>query len=320
MLILIADDDRITRRLLERAVTQLGNRCIAAEDGEQAWELFQEHNPEVVISDWMMPRLDGIDLCRRIRDNPGSGYPYFILLTSLTAKEDALLGMQAGADDYLRKPLDVDELNLRLIAARRVTALHRKLTEQKIALEELNQEFYQDGRIDPLTGIGNRRMMSEEMSQMHSQFRRYDRTYAVALFDIDFFKKYNDTCGHPAGDETLRSVAKAFTEESRAGDSVFRYGGEEFLALLPAQTLEGAEIAADRLRRAVEALEVPHPGKTPAGIVTVSSGVAVLSSGEDLSEDQLIERADQALYQAKQGGRNQVVCWKADESPEATEA
>lgn len=309
MKIVIAEDDLVSRKLLERAVTKLGYPCHVASDGEEAWELYEKHAPEVIISDWMMPRLDGIDLCRRLRESQGSGYTYFILLTSLTDKEDRLRGMQAGADDYLTKPLDLDELQLRMIAARRITALHKKLARQATELERINLALYEDGRVDSLTQIGNRRMMEENLERVHAECRRYDRHFAVALFDIDFFKKYNDTCGHPAGDETLRAVAGALSEGCRAEDSVYRYGGEEFLAVLPGQDLKTGVLAAERLRSRVEALGLPHPGKTPPGTVTVSGGVACSTGASDLDAVAMVERADQALYQAKESGRNRVLPW-----------
>ena len=217
MRIVIAEDDLVSRKLIERAVTQLGHSCMTAEDGEAAWKLIEDHQPDAVISDWMMPRLDGIGLCRRLRsheENAG-GYTYFVLLTSLSEQADRLRGMQSGADDYLTKPLDPNELQLRLICARRVTALHLKIERQQEELERLNRSYYEDGRIDQLTGIGNRRMMEEDLDRIHAQVVRYGHRYAVVLFDIDYFKKYNDTCGHPAGDETLRAVAAALKAGGR---------------------------------------------------------------------------------------------------------
>ena len=308
MLVLIAEDDAVSRRILQRSVERLGHGVLLAEDGEQAWELYRELNPEVVISDWVMPRLDGLALCSRVRANPLDAYPYFILLTSRTEKQHRLEGMQAGADDYLTKPLDPDDLALRLIAARRATALHRKLIEQTAELERLSEKLFRDGRRDALTGIGNRRGMEEELKRLGARSVRYGRTFAVALIDIDHFKRYNDTCGHPAGDETLRAVARTLSEQSRTGDSVFRYGGEEFLAVFPEQTVEGAREAAERMRARIVDLSIPHPGKNPPGPVTVSAGVACGFAAE-VPVDELIRRADSALYAAKQAGRNQVSVW-----------
>lgn len=311
MRIVIAEDDLVSRKLIERAVTNLGHSCMTAEDGEEAWKLIQDHQPDAVISDWMMPRLDGLGLCRRVRtyEEEHGGYTYFVLLTSLSEQTDRLRGMQAGADDYLTKPLDPDELQLRLICARRITALHLKLARQQEELERLNRSYYEDGRIDQLTGIGNRRMMEEDLERIHAQGTRYGHRYAIALFDIDFFKKYNDTCGHPAGDETLRAVAAALRAAGRKGDVIYRYGGEEFLALFPGQDEETGWLAADRLRVQVEAMMLPHPGKTPPGTVTVSGGITAHVGGEEMDHLALVERADRALYLAKESGRNRVASW-----------
>lgn len=313
MRIVIAEDDLVSRKLIERAVTHLGHSCMTAENGEEAWKLIQAHRPDAVISDWMMPQLDGLGLCRRLRaqEEESGGYTYFVLLTSLSEQTDRLRGMQSGADDYLTKPLDPNELQLRLICARRVTALHLKIERQQEELERLNRSYYEDGRVDQLTGIGNRRMMEEDLERLHAQALRYGHRYALVLFDIDYFKKYNDTCGHPAGDETLRAVAAAFRAGARKGDVIYRYGGEEFLALLPGQNEAAGLIAANRLREQVEAMLLPHPGKTPPGTVTVSGGVASHEGDEGLTTSELIERADQALYLAKESGRNQVKTWEA---------
>ena len=311
MRIVIAEDDLVSRKLIERAVTQLGHSCMTAEDGEAAWKLIEAHQPDAVISDWMMPRLDGLGLCRRLRahEEKSGGYTYFVLLTSLSEQTDRLRGMQSGADDYLTKPLDPNELQLRLICARRITALHLKIERQQEELESLNRSYYEDGRIDQLTGIGNRRMMEEDLDRIHAQVVRYGHQYAVVLFDIDYFKKYNDTCGHPAGDETLRTVAAALKAAGRKGDVIYRYGGEEFLALLPGQNETTGMIAAERLKGQVEAMMLPHPGKTPPGMVTVSGGIAAHGGDEEKSAAEIIERADRALYTAKESGRNRVKAW-----------
>jgi two-component system cell cycle response regulator len=321
MRIVIAEDDLVSRKLLDRAVTALGHSCMVSEDGEAAWKLIQDHQPDAIISDWMMPKLDGLGLCRRLRahEEKSGGYTYFVLLTSLSEQTDRLRGMQAGADDYLTKPLDPDELQLRLICARRITALHLKLARQQEELERLNRSYYEDGRIDQLTGIGNRRMMEEDLDRISAQGARYGHGYAVALFDIDFFKKYNDTCGHPAGDETLRAVAAALRAAGRRGDVIYRYGGEEFLALLPGQDEVSGRLAADRLRVQVEAMMLPHPGTSPPSTVTVSGGIAAHAAGIELEPAEIIERADRALYLAKETGRNKVANWTEAEAADGAD-
>jgi two-component system, cell cycle response regulator len=309
--VLIAEDDTISRMILKRAVEKFGHECLAAEDGEKAWELYQNtEEVDVIISDWMMPGIDGPEFCRRVRAMNTGLYTFFIFLTSLGDKEHLLEGMQAGADDYLAKPLDREQLQVRLIAASRVNSLHRQLNKQKDELEKLNRELYITARRDPLTLLGNRLQLQEDLDTLSAQAERYGHSYCAMLCDIDFFKPYNDTYGHLAGDEVLKKVAKVISENLRTGDQAYRYGGEEFLILLPEQTLESAKLVAERLRRSVEDLMLPHEAKTPPGVLTISLGLAVLSAYEKKHVEELLKEADDALYRAKEAGRNKVVLYK----------
>jgi two-component system, cell cycle response regulator len=303
--ILIAEDDAVSRTILRRAVEKLGHECLAASDGEEAWGLYKE-NPDidVIISDWMMPGVDGLELCRRVRGDGRDGYTYFIFLTALGDREHLLQGLEAGADDYLSKPLDRDELGMRLTSALRVTELHRRLAFQNGELEKLNRMLFEQSRQDPLTSLGNRLRLREDLQVLQSRTERYGHSYAVALCDVDFFKAYNDRYGHLAGDDVLRQVAAAISSGLRGGDAAYRYGGEEFLIVLPEQGAEDAAATTDRLRRAVEDLGIPHADGTPRGVVTISAGVAMSAEAEDA--DALLKAADTALYAAKEAGRNRV--------------
>jgi diguanylate cyclase (GGDEF)-like protein len=305
MKILIADDSPTPRLMLQRELEGLGHECIVAHDGTEAWELFQGSGVDVVISDWMMPGMDGDEFCRRVRADHDAPYAYFILHTSLEDLRHVIQGMQAGADDYLTKPFQRDQLATRLIAADRITALQRRLGSQQAELERLNAMLFEDSRHDRLTGLGNRRRMDEDLERLSEQARRYARPFAVVLFDVDRFKQYNDSAGHAAGDEVLRSVAATLLEQCRSGDAAYRYGGEELLVVLPEQDLETAGMAAERMRAAVEAMAIPHPGLAPPAVVTVSGGIACLDSDDTLTT--LLGGADAALYQAKKAGRNQIV-------------
>jgi two-component system cell cycle response regulator len=305
MRILIADDSPTPRLMLQRELEGLGHECIVATDGAQAWEMFQGSGVDVVISDWMMPEMDGDELCRRVRADPDAPYAYFILHTSLEDLKHVVQGMQAGADDYLTKPFQRDQLATRLIAADRITAVHRRLASQQVELERLNKLLFEDSRHDRLTGLGNRRRLDEDLERLADQARRYEHSTAVVLFDVDRFKQFNDSAGHAAGDEVLRSVAAALAEQCRSGDAAYRYGGEELLVAFPEQDLQCATIAAERMRAAIEALGIAHPGMTPPGVVTVSGGVACL--GRDETVVSLLGRADAALYRAKEEGRNRIV-------------
>lgn len=312
MKILVAEDDDVSRFMTVKAVQALGYECIAADDGESAWQLYQREGADTVVSDWMMPGMDGIELCKRIRRMDDRAYTYFIILTALSEREYRLEGMRAGADDYLAKPLDRDELHLRLIAAQRVTTLHHKLQEQARELERLNREFFESGRVDALTGIANRLRMQEDLRAVAARIERFGDGFSLALFDIDHFKLYNDTLGHVAGDDVLRSVARALAGACRSGDTVYRYGGEEFLAILGTPNVELAAIIVDRMRAAVEACGIAHPKSVTSPNVTVSAGVASLLAGGSGTVDDALRRADVALFRAKQQGRNHLVVHTAD--------
>jgi two-component system cell cycle response regulator len=306
MRVLIAEDDAVSRLILKRAVETLGHECLVATDGTEAWELFRANDVDVVISDWMMPGLDGLELCRRIREQPGSVYTYFVLLTALSERRDFLTGMQAGADDYLTKPLDRDELSVRLLAADRITSLHRRLAEQNAELERLNRMVAESARTDPLTGLGNRLRLREDLDALQARVERYGHSYALVLYDVDHFKAYNDRYGHLAGDRVLFQVAAALEKECRRGDGPYRFGGEEFLVVLPEQDAERAMIAVERVRQAIIALGIPHEDSQPSGVVTISAGVAILRPGESRSYEEVVREADEALYRAKRQGRNRA--------------
>ena len=304
MKILIADDSPTPRLMLQRELESLGHECIVAHDGTEAWEMFQGSGVDVVISDWMMPGMDGDEFCRRVRLDQDAPYAYFILHTSLEDLKHVVQGMQAGADDYLTKPFQRDQLATRLIAADRITAVHRQLSAQQAELERLNSMLFEDSRHDRLTGLGNRRRLDEDLERLSEQAVRYGHRLSVVLFDVDRFKQYNDTAGHAAGDEVLRSVADTLVRQCRSGDAAYRYGGEELLVAFPEQDVETATIASERMRSAIEAMAIPHPGLAPGAVITVSGGVACLDSAEDLSG--LLGRADAALYMAKEAGRNRI--------------
>jgi diguanylate cyclase (GGDEF)-like protein len=288
MRVLCVEDDPISLRILAAAVRKLGHECEVAPDGEQAWAMFQARQPDVVISDWSMPVVDGLELCRRVRSKDSGTYAYFVFMTVHEDKSSFLAGMRAGADDYLVKPIDLEGLEARLIAASRVMALHHRLVEA--------------ARTDALTGVGNRLRLRDDLRAVYANVERYQQRCAGALCDVDNFKRFNDTHGHVAGDEALVSVAQTIASELRAGDTVYRYGGEELLVLFSGQSIEGARIPAERLRAAVEA-------KTR---VTVSIGLAEIRASDAPRLDLWIARADEALYRAKAGGRNRVCVADAD--------
>ncbi len=298
MRVLVVDDDPVCRLLLDAMVRSFGHECLVAADGSQAWQLLHGEPVDVLVADRDMPGLDGLRLCRMVRSELISRHVYVILATSFGSVDQAREGMLAGADDYLVKPTLPSDLELRLIAAERVTALHRRTREAHEELRTL-------ARRDPLTGLGNRRLLAEDLVVVADQMRRYGRRCAVAMLDIDRFKTYNDEFGHQRGDEVLRSVARVVLALSRVGDMYYRYGGEEFLCLYPEQSTAGALAAVERLRAGVARLALPGPSAAAGGIVTLSAGVAEIDPG-DADPHRAITAADRAMYEAKRLGRNRV--------------
>jgi two-component system cell cycle response regulator len=310
--VLIAEDDAVSRLTLRRAIEQLGHEVLVATDGTDAWELYRQHTVDVIVSDWLMPGMDGLDLCRRVRESQRETYTYFMLLTSLEGKQHFMQGMQAGADDYLTKPLDREELQVRLQVASRVTSLHHQLAEKTRELESANHALAESARRDPLTGLGNRLQLREDLYRLQRWLDRYGRGFGVALCDVDRFKLYNDRYGHVAGDEVLQAISRAVAETVRSGDMAYRYGGEEILVIMPEQSAETSIIAMERVREAVARLAIPHAPNKPYGVVTISVGLVAIGQGEQLAWEVVLNRADAALYRAKAEGRNRLALGAAD--------
>jgi two-component system chemotaxis response regulator CheY len=256
-------------------------------DGLEAWALIQQSPPEVLVTDRAMPGLDGVELCRRVRAAEQDGYTYIILLTAYGDPADVLSGMLAGADDYVTKPLNPIALEARLLAAARVTELHA-------ALAETRAELAKQAHTDPLTGLSNRLGLAADLQQVHNISERYDRSYCVAICDVDYFKRFNDIYGHLAGDQALRTVAATLAAQVRDADRVYRIGGEEFLVLLPEQSVEGGRVAVERIRGRLEDLAVAHVG-SELGLLTVSVGLAGSSPAHRLATSDLLAQADAAL-------------------------
>ncbi len=307
MKVLVVDDDPTTAMLLGAAVRSLGHEALVAHDGEEAWRRYREEAPRAVLTDRMMPGIDGIELCRRIRADDQGGYPYLIMITAVGGREHVIEGFEAGADDYLVKPPDPFDLRLRLMAAERVTTVHRQLTEVADELRSANAQLDRLARTDALTGVGNRLRFQEDLAGLHASSIRHGRSYGIVIADIDHFKTYNDRYGHPAGDAAIRDVAKTLAALARIGDTTYRYGGEELVVLMPETDLEGASVVAERLRVAVKDLGIDHASRPDDGrVLTISAGVACLDPERHDGPAAVVHAADQALYRAKVGGRDRV--------------
>jgi two-component system, cell cycle response regulator len=304
MRILIAEDDAASRMILEAVVAQLGHEFVSTTNGEDAWQVFQRSDIDVVISDRSMPGMDGLELCRRVRARPNDKYTYFIFVTSSGDRRRVLDANEAGADDYLIKPLDTDQLATRLVVADRISRLHERLAIQQAQLELLNHRLFDQARTDPLTGLHNRLKLREDLDLLSAQDDRHAEPYCALMVDIDNFKSYNDTYGHFAGDKILTNVASTLLKSLRQGDHGYRYGGEEFLLILAGTSLQQGCLAAERRRNSVQHLEIQHEGNARR-IVTISVGVAQWRQGSGTLNAWLKE-ADTALYAAKSLGRNRI--------------
>lgn len=307
MHVLVADDDPGSLLVVQAVIEGLGHSCSVAPDGEAAWRLIQSSRPDVLITDWLMPGIDGVELCRRVRAGGQESYTYVIVTTASGDRGDVLRGMEAGADDYLIKPVEPFDLESRLIAARRMTELHRELDRSRAQLERLNKELGRLACTDPLTQLRNRLSLWDDLDGLHARSVRYGYSYALAICDVDFFKEYNDRFGHQAGDEALQVVATVLAASVRRADTVYRYGGEEFLVVLPEQDAGSAVVALERVRRALRQKALPGPTGGPASVLTISAGITVFHPGRATSPAELLKEADVALYRAKETGRDCVV-------------
>ena len=305
--ILIVEDDLISKELLRKILEDWGHQVLAADNGREAWDIFQKENVKFIIADWLMPVMDGLALCRKVRSLKKTGYVYFLLLTAKADKDDIVKGLDAGADDYILKPFNRNELRVRVRAGQRILDLERELTEKNRKLLSLNEKLEELARVDSLMGIGNRRSFHETMEKVHHRACRYEQRYGVIMCDIDYFKSYNDTYGHLAGDNLLRLVADSIKHSLRVSDDVFRFGGEEIVIILSEQNLEPTVIVAERIRKDIEMHSIEHRAAA-LGILTISCGVSAFDKEcGDTRWEPVLERADRALYLAKAAGRNRVV-------------
>jgi diguanylate cyclase (GGDEF)-like protein len=291
MKILIAEDQVHLGDLLQQRVRGWGYEPSVVHDGIAAVEeMSRPAGPRLALLDWAMPGLDGIEVCRRVRQGPEGPYAYLVLVTGQGGREQMLEGLAAGADDFLPKPVDDAELRARLAAGRRVV--------------ELQEQLRHLATRDALTGLWNRAAILSRLEQELARGRREGHPVGVVLGDLDHFKRINDTYGHQAGDQALRQAGESMCHSLRSYDAVGRYGGEEFLIVLPGCDEAATLSLAERLRHSVAAAPIDlEGGPVP---ITLSVGVAFWSGGV-IDTDALLRRADAGLYAAKRSGRNRVV-------------
>jgi len=291
--VLIADDDPVARRILEALLGKYGYDVVSVCDGTEALEELQKpEGPNLVISDWMMPGMDGLELCRKSRELNRSDYIYFIILTTKGRKEDTVQGLEAGADDYLVKPFDQSELRCRIKIGERILDLERRIVRL--------------ASTDHLTGVLNRRAFVERMEGEVQRSSREGTPLSLVLVDIDHFKQINDRFGHQAGDLVLQRFVETLLESVRPYDFVGRHGGEEFVVCLPGTDADQAGHVAERMRKEVEETRIELVDGTETLQLTASFGVASSRQGSKETVDSLTRRADEAMYRAKNGGRNRV--------------
>lgn len=293
MKILIAEDDPVTSRILEALLSKWGYAPKMTQDGLEAWNAIQgPEPPNLVVSDWMMPGMDGVELCRRIRARNAAEYVYFVILTAKGTKGDLYLALEAGVDDYILKPFDPNELRYRVRIGQRIIELERRILDLS--------------KTDPLTGVLNRRAFLERLGAEIARSDREGDCLTLVMLDLDHFKSINDVNGHQKGDEVLITLCSEIRKCTRPYDFIGRYGGDEFIMCLINETPEQSVRISERLLEEIRNIRFPLSGPGGGIQVTASMGAAVrlARSGTDIAE--LIQRADDALYAAKKMGRNRV--------------
>jgi len=297
MRILIAEDDLTSRAMLSAVLKKAGNEVIETVNGKEALEELQKPDyPKLAILDFVMPEMDGLEVIRRVRAQKYTRPPYIIMLTSKGEKSDIITGLDAGADDYLTKPFDVGELSARIEVGKRLVNLQAELVESREAI------VYQASH-DSLTDLLNRRAILSILEELLVRCHEQDEGIAIGMIDIDHFKLINDTHGHQVGDDILVGLAKIFNKSISSVGSIGRFGGEEFLAILPVKRNEDPLLLFKQLCSTISS----HQFKTRSGSISLTVSIGVTHAMQKATVDELIGTADSALYQAKNNGRNCVV-------------
>ncbi len=299
--VLVVDDDEDGLYILKLLLTKMKYEVHTARDGEEALQKAEALVPDIILLDVMMPKLNGFEVCKRVKASPEGMYIPIILLTAKSELMSKIEGLDCGADEYLTKPYDMSELTARIRSMLRIKGLNDSLRTANRQLEELSVT-------DELTKLYNRRYINRKLDEEFRRATRYKRPLSLLMFDADHFKSVNDTYGHAFGDVVLRDIARIILDTAREVDICGRFGGEEFIAILPDTELDRALIVGDRIRKNVESHEFADGHHSTRR--TVSVGIAALPEDSIKDEFELVEWADKALYHAKTHGRNQVVSHK----------
>ena len=303
--ILIVDDHEDNVELLRARLESWGFETLSAKDGAEALHMIESSLPDLVLLDVMMPKVDGMEVARRVKNNPDLPFIPIIMQTALDSTENKVEGLEAGADDYITKPIDFPELKARVNSMLRIKRLQEEVEERERELMEANERLRHMSQTDALTGLENRRHIETRLDEMFEHAKRLAEPFSCVMVDLDKFKSVNDEYGHQVGDAVLRQLARILKNEVREIDHAGRYGGEEFILLLTGTVLDAAVTFAERVRQAIEAHTFTFEGGSLKR--TASFGVAGWPHPKITNCDMLVRAADDALYVAKETGRNRVI-------------
>jgi diguanylate cyclase (GGDEF)-like protein len=301
--VLVVDDSPVWRKIFDQILPKDLYSVSYASNGAEAMQVLANKSPSIVITDWLMPDFSGLELCKRIREDKSASYTYIIVMTSNKEEGGVLRAMEAGADDFLVKPFNSNEMLARIGVGRRIIELHRRLEDKSAELEEV-------ASTDVLTGLPNRRAIEEWANRQLRGAKRHGFPIWVVLGDLDCFKEINDTFGHEAGDTVLRTFAETLRKLTRISDMCGRLGGDEFLIVISHVSATNIEIAINRFRELFGSLSFPFAGHSVK--ISATFGVAGSESGKIQDFDLLVRKADEMLYEAKRAGRNCVYVAKMD--------
>jgi diguanylate cyclase (GGDEF)-like protein len=308
MKILVVDDARLQRELMSKMIESLGHTPLVAADGREGVEIARRERPDLILMDIEMPVMNGYQATREITGGEDEDWVPVIFLSVSENDQDLEMAIESGGSDYLVKPVSRAVLGAKIASMHRIDDMRRRQVELSQQLQLAYSELELMSQRDGLTGVSNRGNFDVQLQREASRAKRSRTALSLVLVDVDFFKRYNDHYGHPAGDACLRRVAQALQSACRRpADFVARYGGEEFVLVLPETPADGAALVAETARAAVLGCAIPHAPAAGAQYVTVSAGVATAAPGDDIGPERLIAAADAALYSAKDLGRNRVI-------------